>query len=86
MDEILGRAVQLVRLAGPKYLSLQGRTNHQRWKNISKGIIRMGTEEVSILLGVYPQYAVWLLTGEVVPQVEQLKPDFGTHPENDGDS
>ncbi|MDU4254762.1 MULTISPECIES: DNA-binding protein [Pseudomonas] len=86
MDEILSRAVQLVRLAGPKYLSLQGNTNHQRWKNISKGIIRMGTEEVSILLGVYPQYAVWLLTGEVVPQVEQLKPDFETPPENGSDS
>jgi hypothetical protein len=86
MDEILGRAVQLVRLAGPKYLSFQGDTNHQRWKNISKGIIRMGTEEVSILLRVYPQYAVWLLTGDVVPQVEQFRPDFGTPVENGNDS
>lgn len=86
MDEILGRAVQLVRLAGPKYLSLQGDTNHQRWKNISKGIIRMGTEEVSILLRVYPQYAVWLLTGDVVPQVEQLIPDIGAPAEDASDS
>jgi metallophosphoesterase superfamily enzyme len=86
MDEILGRAVQLVRMAGPKNLSLQGDTNHQRWKNISKGIIRMGTEEVSILLRVYPQYAVWLLTGNVEPPVEQLKPDFGIPAENNNES
>lgn len=78
MAEILNRAVQLVRLAGPKRLSLLGTTNHQRWKNISKGIIRMGSEEIEILVKLYPQYAMWLVTGETSPVVEQLKPDFET--------
>lgn len=42
MDEIRNRALYLLRLARPKRLSQLGETNHERWKNISKGAIRMG--------------------------------------------
>ncbi|MDT4827386.1 hypothetical protein FQZ97_607310 [compost metagenome] len=66
----------MVRLAGPKKLSQLGETNHERWKNISKGAIRMGTEEIGVLVKMYPQYALWLTSGNTAPEIGQTSPDF----------
>ena len=82
MDEIRDRAIQLVRLAGPKRLSQLGETNHERWKNISKGAIRMGTEEIGVLVKMYPQYALWLASGNTAPEIGQTSPDFDTAQSN----
>ncbi|MCY1557761.1 hypothetical protein D9M68_946370 [compost metagenome] len=76
MDEIRDRAVLLIRMAGPKKLSLLGETNHERWKNISKGAIRMSTEEIGVLVKMYPQYALWLASGEVAPESGQTSPAY----------
>jgi hypothetical protein len=76
MDEIRDRAVLLIRLAGPKKLSQLGETNHERWKNISKGAIRMGTEEIGVLVKMYPQYALWLASGNTAPEIGQTSPDY----------
>ncbi|MDA8485964.1 DNA-binding protein [Pseudomonas resinovorans] len=76
MDEIRDRAVLLIRMAGPKKLSLLGETNHERWKNISKGAIRMSTEEIGVLVKMYPQYALWLASGEVAPEAGQTSPAY----------
>lgn len=75
MDAILNRALLLIRMAGPKRLSELGGTNHERWKNISKGAIRMGTEELGVLAGLYPQYALWLISGRVATEIGQACPD-----------
>lgn len=82
MDEIRDRAVLLVRLAGPKKLSQLGETNHERWKNISKGAIRMGTEEIGVLVKMYPQYALWLASGNTAPEIGQTSPDYDTAQSN----
>ncbi len=63
-------------MAGPKKLSLLGETNHERWKNISKGAIRMSTEEIGVLVKMYPQYALWLASGEVAPAAGQTSPAY----------
>ncbi|HCF4279670.1 TPA: DNA-binding protein [Pseudomonas aeruginosa] len=76
MDRIKDRAILLVRIAGPKRLSQAGNTNHERWKNISKGAIRMSTEEISVLIDVYPQYALWLASGNVAPEIGQTSPEY----------
>ena len=75
MDEVRDRVVLLIRQAGPKRLSEIG-GNHDRWKNISRGVIRPGTEEVGILAGVFPEYALWLVTGRIEPQNGHRSPDF----------
>lgn len=76
MDKIKDRAILLVRIAGPKRLSQAGDTNHERWKNISKGAIRMSTEEISVLIDMYPQYALWLASGKIAPEIGQTSPEF----------
>ncbi|WP_243899190.1 DNA-binding protein [Metapseudomonas otitidis] len=81
MDEIRNRALYLLRLAGPKRLSQLGETNHERWKNISKGAIRMGTEELAVLVRLYPHYAFWLISGETVPEAGQTSPLEASSPQ-----
>lgn len=76
MEDIKDRAVLLIRMAGPKALSLLGDTNHERWKNISKGAIRMGTDEIAVLVKMYPQYALWLASGNTAPEVGQTSPEY----------
>ncbi|AKG01919.1 DNA-binding protein [Pseudomonas aeruginosa] len=76
MDKIKDRAILLVRIAGPKRLSQAGDTNHERWKNISKGAIRMSTEEISVLIDLYPQYALWLASGKIAPEIGQTSPEY----------
>jgi hypothetical protein len=42
------------------------------WKSIHEGAIRVSTEEIDVLVQIYPQYALWLASGEVV----QTHPEF----------
>lgn len=76
MDEIRDRAVQLIRIAGPKKLSQAGETNHERWKNISKGAIRMSTEEMGVLVKLFPEYALWLVSGRTEPENGHRSPEY----------
>lgn len=76
MDEIRDRAVQLIRAAGPKKLSQAGETNHERWKNISKGAIRMSTEEMGVLVKLFPEYALWLVSGRIEPEHGHRSPSY----------
>ncbi|PAU65551.1 DNA-binding protein [Pseudomonas sp. PIC25] len=63
-------------MMGPKKLSQLGEPNYERWRNISKGAIRMSTEELGVLVKVFPQYALWLVSGQIVPEIMQLRPEY----------
>jgi hypothetical protein len=76
MEDIKDRAILLIRMAGPKKLSQLGETNHERWKNISKGAIRMGTDEIGVLVKMYPQYALWLVSGRIEPENGHRSPEY----------
>jgi len=66
----------LIKLLGPKKTSLHG-GDYDRWRSISKGAIRVSTEEVDVLVKLYPQYALWLVTGNQTTEIEQLTPNQG---------
>lgn len=38
--------------------------------------VRMSTEELEVLKDLYPQYAYWLITGEIQPEFGQTSPDY----------
>lgn len=65
MDGVRDRALQLIRSIGPKRLSELGGKNYDRWRNISSNKIRISTEEVGILADLFPEYALWLVSGRV---------------------
>ena len=76
MDSVRDRALQLIKQIGPKQLSELGGKNHDRWKNISRGAIRISTVEVGVLAEAYPEYALWLISGRIEPENGHRSPDY----------
>ena len=66
----------LIKQASPKRLSEVSPISHDRWKSISKGAIRASTEEIDTLVKIYPQYALWLASGQIHPECGQTSPDY----------
>ena len=66
----------MIKKLGPKKASEMGNGDHDRWKSVSKGAVRVSTDEIDVLVTVYPQYALWLASGQIAPEVGQTSPDY----------
>lgn len=76
MNSSADRARLLIKKIGPKRASELGGGRHDRWLSVSKGAVRVSTEEIDVLVKIYPQYAFWLASGEIAPEVGQTSPDY----------
>lgn len=74
LTKLLGRALLLMRMAGPKVLAENGDTPVSRWKNIGQGRARLGAEELETLSRMFPGYQQWLLTGSASCSILQTTP------------
>ncbi|MFC4863812.1 DNA-binding protein [Pseudomonas sp. MAHUQ-62] len=70
------RARALIKLLGPKKASELGGGNHDRWRSVSKGAVRVSTEEIDVLVKAFPQYALWLASGQIAPEAGQTSPAY----------
>ena len=66
----------MIKTVGPKKLSQMCETDHSRWLNVSKGAVRVSTDELDVLVKIYPQYALWLASGQIAPEAGQTSPDY----------
>jgi hypothetical protein len=41
-----------------------------------KAIARVSTEETDVLVNIYPNYALWLASGQIAPEIGQTSPDY----------
>lgn len=57
-------------------LAKESGTKYSRWDNIKRRKIRMGAYEAGFLMSLYPQYALWVGTGEVKPEIGQTSPEY----------
>jgi len=69
------RARLLLKKLGPKKTSEHG-GDYERWRSVSKGVVRVSTEEIDVLVKIFPQYALWLASGQIAPEVGQTSPDY----------
>jgi len=76
MESSADRARFLIKRVGPKKLSQLSGTDHSRWLNVSKGAVRVSSEEIDVLVSVFPQYALWIASGQVIPESGQTSPDM----------
>ena len=76
MESSADRARLLIKRVGPKKLSQLSDVDHSRWLNVSKGAVRVSTEELDVLVKAFPQYALWLASGEIIPESGQTSPDY----------
>lgn len=65
----------MLKRLGPKKACTYG-GDYERWKSVSKGAVRVSTEEIDVLVEVYPQYALWLASGKIAPDVGQTSPEY----------
>lgn len=82
-DDVAERALQLITLTGVKELSTLGATNYNRWKNIERGLCRLGTQEIGLLCKLYPYYALWLATGMIQPECGHSSPEYDQEQEQE---
>lgn len=75
MESSADRARVLIKLLGPKKASEQG-GDYERWRNVSKGAVRVSADEIDVLVKIYPQYALWLASGQIAPEIGQTSPDY----------
>jgi len=72
---ISARARALLKLIGPKRASEQG-GDYERWRNVSKGAVRVSADEIDVLVKIYPQYALWLASGQIASEIGQTSPAY----------
>lgn len=76
MESIQDRAVALIYKTGLDDLVRQSTISYSRWKNLRHKRVRLSTEEVEVLVKIYPQYALWVVSGQVAPESGQISPDY----------
>ncbi|KES20444.1 MULTISPECIES: hypothetical protein [unclassified Pseudomonas] len=47
-----------------------------RWGNVRNGKARITDAEIEAVIALFPQYALWLVTGEVAPDSGQTSPEY----------
>lgn len=67
------RALQLLELTSLKELAEVNSKEYVRWQSIKRGKARFAVDELEHLTSIYPQYRWWLLTGEELPDIGQIR-------------
>lgn len=47
-----------------------------RWGNVRNGKARLTDAEIEAVAKLFPQYALWLVTGEIAPECGQTSPEY----------
>ena len=76
MESIQDRAIALIYKAGLDELVRQSDITWSRWKNLRHRKARISTEEVEVLVKMFPSYALWIASGQVAPEAGQTSPEY----------
>ncbi|MGI2026597.1 hypothetical protein [Endozoicomonas acroporae] len=50
--------------------------DRDRWRSVSEGRVKVRTEELEAVIKLYPKWAHWLTTGDVLPESGQTSPEW----------
>lgn len=76
MESIQDRAIALIYKTGLDDLVRKSEIGYSRWKNVRHKTARMSSEELDVLVKLYPGYALWLSSGEIAPSCGQTSPEY----------
>lgn len=73
------RILEIIKRKGLKNPELEKLTGISRytWQNIrNKPDREIKEEEISAIIKIYPQYALWIASGQTAPEAGQTNPDY----------
>jgi len=73
------RVITIIKHSGMKNPELEATTGIGRytWQNIrNKPERELKTEEIEAIVKLFPQYALWIASGEIAPEVGQTSPKY----------
>ncbi len=76
MESMQARARLLIDKAGFEQLIRESDIGLVRWQTVRYKNIRMSTQELEVLVRFYPQYAFWLASGKIAPEIGQTSPEY----------
>lgn len=74
--DITDRAKLLLGMASLEDLAKPNSKEYVRWQNIKRGRARFGAVEIEELGKLYPNWAFWLTTGNIAPEIGQTSPAY----------
>lgn len=74
------RVITILKSSGIRLPELEQRTGISRytWNNL-KNTARnreIKAEEIEAIVTLFPQYALWVVSGQIAPEAGQLSPDY----------
>lgn len=67
----------LIDIAGLDELAKRTEITGTRWRTVRYDKrTRISTNEVQELVSIFPNYALWLTTGNIAPEIGQTSPDY----------
>ena len=76
MTDIHDRVVTLIDKDGLDNLVRKTEIGNTRWQTVKYKKARVSGDEIQALCKLYPQYAYWLTTGQIIPEAGQVSPDY----------
>lgn len=77
MESIDDRVRSLVDKTGLDELVKKTEIGGTRWRTVRYDKrTRISTQEVEALTSIYPQYALWLASGQIAPESGQTSPEY----------
>ncbi|MCY1290236.1 hypothetical protein D3C76_1401280 [compost metagenome] len=72
------RIVELWEAKGLSARDLEQRTgiDRDKWYALRNGRRRANEDDLSALVATFPEYAYWLISGQIAPEVGQISPGY----------
>lgn len=74
------RVITILKSSGIRLPELEERTGISRytWNNLKNTARKreIKAEEIEAIVKLFPQYALWVVSGEIAPEAGQISPDY----------
>ncbi len=80
------RVITILKNSGIRLPELEERTGISRytWNNLKNTARKreIKAEEIEAIVKLFPQYALWVVSGEIAPEAGQISPDYNVADSN----
>ncbi|WP_312243695.1 DNA-binding protein [Stutzerimonas nitrititolerans] len=63
------------KLTAKKLEELSG-IDREKWYALRKGGRRINEDDIKVIVGLAPEYALWLVSGQIAPEAGQTSPEY----------